>query len=370
MNMPEQQRPGFQCVRGATLPLFAFTPKDAPPFVFGSLGGRIVVLSFMHGDPAICTAQVQAFAAWLPLFDISTKCFVGLCGSDAALQKAATLGRDAHVQWLADPKLAVRKSLGLAPEAHVTLVLDATLRILNCTTIEDPEAHAQQVMDYVARLAPASAPVGRAASNAPILMIDNVFEPSLVKAVIGEYDRIGGALSGFMRTMDDGKTAEVTDYNHKVRRDVQIEDDHLRSRCRSAIQIALIPAIQRAFQFQATRMERYLIGCYEPESDTVPGGHFNRHRDNTTRGTAHRRFAVSIGLDADGYDGGDLRFPEFDQRTYRPNTGGAVVFSCSLLHEVLPVTAGRRLAFLPFLFDESAEQVRLQNLQYLASKVA
>ncbi|MCQ6468240.1 2OG-Fe(II) oxygenase, partial [Vibrio parahaemolyticus] len=91
----------------------------------------------------------------------------------------------------------------------------------------------------------------------------------------------------------------------------------------------LVPMIARTYHFQATRLERYLVACY----DTTEGGFFRPHRDNTTAGTAHRRFAVSINLNAEDFEGGDLRFPEFGRRTYRPPTGGAVVFNCSLLHE-------------------------------------
>ena len=63
-------------------------------------------------------------------------------------------------------------------------------------------------------------------------------------------------------------------------------------------------------------------------------------------------------------------FPEFGQRTYRAPTGGAVVFSCSLLHEATPVTSGRRYAFLPFLYDEAARKVRDANLDKLAAHQA
>ena len=65
---------------------------------------------------------------------------------------------------------------------------------------------------------------------------------------------------------------------------------------------------------------------------------------------------------SEGFTGGDLRFPEFGPRCYRPPTGGAVVFCCSLLHEVTPVTAGVRYAFLPFLYDEAGERLRLTHL--------
>jgi len=118
-----------------------------------------------------------------------------------------------------------------------------------------------------------------------------------------------------------------------------------------------VPAIARAFQFQATRMERYLVACYDAEQL----GFFVAHRDNTTSGTAHRRFACTLNLNAEDYDGGELRFPEFGPRTYRAPTGGAVVFSCSLLHEATPVTRGRRFAFLPFLYDDAAAKVRAAN---------
>jgi predicted 2-oxoglutarate/Fe(II)-dependent dioxygenase YbiX len=54
----------------------------------------------------------------------------------------------------------------------------------------------------------------------------------------------------------------------------------------------------------------------------------------------------------ESYDGGHLRFPEFGPHLYRPAPGGAVVFSCSHLHEVTRVTGGRRFALLSFLFGE------------------
>ena len=93
-----------------------------------------------------------------------------------------------------------------------------------------------------------------------------------------------------------------------------------------------------------------------PATTRESGGFFKPHRDNTTAGTAHRRFAVTINLNAGDYEGGDLRFPEFGSRTYRAPTGGAVVFSCALLHEATPVTRGKRYAFLPFLYDDEARE--------------
>jgi predicted 2-oxoglutarate/Fe(II)-dependent dioxygenase YbiX len=123
-----------------------------------------------------------------------------------------------------------------------------------------------------------------------------------------------------------------------------------------------VPEIHKAFQFSATRIERYIVACYA-SSDS---GHFRAHRDNTTKGTAHRRFAVSLNLNTGEYEGGLLRFPEFGQQLYAPPAGGAVVFSCSLLHEATPVTAGYRYVFLPFLYDDDAARIRQQNLEFVS----
>jgi predicted 2-oxoglutarate/Fe(II)-dependent dioxygenase YbiX len=147
----------------------------------------------------------------------------------------------------------------------------------------------------------------------------------------------------------------------KSRRDVTVHDEELRGAVRARIVRRLLPEVEKAFQFKATRIERYIVACY----DAAEQGHFNAHRDNTTAGTAHRRFAVTINLNAGEYEGGDLRFPEFGRRTYRAPTGGAVVFSCSLLHEATPVTRGARFAFLPFLFDEEGARIRQANLHLL-----
>jgi predicted 2-oxoglutarate/Fe(II)-dependent dioxygenase YbiX len=109
-----------------------------------------------------------------------------------------------------------------------------------------------------------------------------------------------------------------------------------------------------------------LVARYDAKS----GGFFRPHRDNTTAGTAHRRFAVTLNLNAGEYEGGDLRFPEFGARTYRAPTGGAIVFSCGLLHEATPVTRGARYAFLPFLYDEDAAKVRLDNNKHLDNSIS
>ncbi len=94
-------------------------------------------------------------------------------------------------------------------------------------------------------------------------------------------------------------------------------------------------------------------------------GVLRRRRSRLFRGASRqhgRGDATSPLRDIDqperGFAGGELVFPEFSRRGYRAGAGGAVVFSCSLMHLVTPVMAGRRLACLPFVFDEAAAATR------------
>ena len=75
---------------------------------------------------------------------------------------------------------------------------------------------------------------------------------------------------------------------------------------------------------------------------------------------------MTLNLNDESYRGGELRFPEYGNALFRARTGEAVLFSCSLQHQVLPVTNGRRFALLSFFYDEQARQVREANLSYVA----
>lgn len=243
---------------------------------------------------------------------------------------------------------------------RTTYVLDPQLRVLAVFPFGNGiESHVASVVRLLERLPPL-APPHRAMLHAPVIVVPRIFEPSLCKALMDYYDKQGGKESGFM-VERDGKTVEVADHSHKRRSDCMIQDPALCDACTWRIRSRLVPEIQKAFQFEATRIERYLVACYKSEE----GGHFSRHRDNTTKGTAHRRFAVSLFLNLGEYEGGYLHFPEYGKGLYSAPLGVAVVFSCSLLHEATPVTQGRRYMFLPFLYDETGRLIREQNLQYL-----
>ena len=122
------------------------------------------------------------------------------------------------------------------------------------------------------------------------------------------------------------------------------------SRRRSRLAKRVIPEMRKVFDFKATRAERLRIGCYEASERGV----FEAHRDNVDP-TGGRRFAMSLNLNTEDYDGGHLRFPEYGPELYRPATGDAVIFSCYLVHEALPVIRGERFVLLTFFYGEEGE---------------
>lgn len=196
--------------------------------------------------------------------------------------------------------------------------------------------------------------------SAPVLIAPNVFESAFCRELIDCYLSGQPQSSGVARVVE-GKLENVNVPTRKRRFDHEIKDQKLRDTISTTIAVRLLPQIFRAFQYRVTRIERQLVACYDAEG----GGFFKAHRDNSYVGTKHRAFAVTINLNPDEYDGGDLRFPEFGNRTYRAPKGGAVVFSCALLHEALPVTRGVRYAFLPFLFDEAGQKLLEDSAEHI-----
>lgn len=312
-------------------------------------------------DPA-GDAALKLVALNRELFDDQHACFFGVTVDPADAEQGHIAQALPGIRWFLDYDRRISEAYGACSDVgeKVTyepfwLVLDPMQRL----HLRAPLSAGSEVIARVRQLAgkPFSLP-------APVLLVPDVLPAEMCRRLIKLYDQNGGRESGFMRDVN-GVTKPIVDHSHKRRADYTIIDDKLRLALNLRLFHVLRPMLQRAFQFEPTRVERWIVACYDGDT----GGYFRAHRDNTTKGTAHRKFAVTINLDTSSYEGGDLRFPEFGGQTYRAPTGGAVVFSCSLLHEALPVTKGKRYAFLPFLYDEAGAQLREQNLSFVAAEL-
>jgi len=336
---------------GDPVPTFATEGVSNPRYVFDTAAGRYLVLAIVPAGPAVEQAAARFEQVRTTFNDDHASAFILIVGEDPH----RTDRRDSlpGLRFLFDPDGTVADLYG-AREAERWFLVDPALHLMGAVGAEG----ASTLVTRVAALPPPAVHGGFPAM-APVLVTPRIFEPGFCERLIDLYRQTGGAPSGFMREIDGVTTLMMND-QHKRRSDVIIEDDPLQKQVVARLNRRLVPQIEKAFNFKPTRIERYLVARYDAET----GGFFRPHRDNTTKGTAHRRFAVSINLNSD-YDGGDLRFPEFGDRTYRPPPGGACVFSCSILHEATPVTRGERFAFLPFLYDEAGAKVREENLKYL-----
>jgi predicted 2-oxoglutarate/Fe(II)-dependent dioxygenase YbiX len=287
-----------------------------------------------------------------------------ILGTDPADDRAGRLKDGTGIRVLWDDDGSACRALRAEAQDGMActgwMLLDPMLRVFGVWPLEE----GAQAMATLAMLPPPAQHAG-VPLHAPVLIVPRVFEPAFCRTLIALYEAQGGGESGFMRDVG-GKTVGLLDAGHKRRKDAIIEDEALQGQFRARIVARLVPEIQRAFAFKATRIERYIVACY----DSAEQGFFRAHRDNTTLGTAHRKFAVTINLNTGEYEGGDLCFPEFGPQTYRAPLGGAVVFSCSLLHEARPVTRGLRYATLPFLYDDESAAVREANAKFLGDNNA
>jgi peroxiredoxin/predicted 2-oxoglutarate/Fe(II)-dependent dioxygenase YbiX len=363
---------------GLKMPTYALlTPGDPAPSVMQRnssndrynldlAAGRTLVLCFFASSTTPHAAAVlAAVKKRRDLFDDVHAAFFGVTHDrdDEAKRRVDTIMPGYRFFWDHDDLIA--RAYGVAPAEgedglylNRWVIINPMMRITAVIPFRQDQTDIAQALDHIARL-PRAGRVAGLDVQAPVIVLDNIFDPDTCRRLIASYDAADRDLSGVMREIG-GRTRLVLDDNHKRRRDHMIEDENERKFVTALIRRRIVPQIEKIHQFHATRIERYLVACYAAED----AAHFRPHRDNTTKGTAHRRFAVSINL-SDDFDGGEIQFPEYGSRGFRALAGGAVVFSCSLLHAVTQVTRGRRYAFLPFLYDDAAAAIREQNKQFL-----
>jgi peroxiredoxin/predicted 2-oxoglutarate/Fe(II)-dependent dioxygenase YbiX len=359
---------------GDPAPWFVQRSGTNPRFALDTVAGRYILLCFYGTtkDPR-GAAALQAVKTRRAIFDDQRLAFFGISLDPEDESSGRVADALPGIRYFWDFDGAVSRGYGAIPRqaeagaANVPvrrfwLVLDPTLRVMRIFPFQDDSSEHGRLFTFLASLPPVSRFSG-IDLQAPLLFLPQVFEPAFCQRLIDLYEAHGGQESGFMREVD-GKTTTIMDPSQKRRRDHVIEDQQLIAETQTRIRRRVAPEIAKAHQFHVTRMERYIVACY----DAADEAHFRAHRDNTTKGTAHRRFAVSINLNGD-FQGGEVNFPEYGPRSYKPPPGGAVVFSCSLLHAVSKVTAGKRYAFLPFLYDDAAAKLREQNNAYLAEGV-
>jgi predicted 2-oxoglutarate/Fe(II)-dependent dioxygenase YbiX/peroxiredoxin len=308
--------------------------------------GRPTALLFV---PATDVALLDAFADAAPRFIESGFDLFAVLGADVPDIKRESERLGGRLTLLADPKGAVTRGYAtgarLNPQYAACYLIDANQRLLARNSADN--AGSETLPDWAHRMLTQMAPAKTAttrSSGAPVLILPLVLDPSMCRALIDRWERAGHQ-EGEVTSIVDGK--EVTRVHDKMkrRRDHPIHEPEVLQGLAATIGRRIAPELVKAFHFEAFKFDRFIVTCYDSER----GDYFRAHRDNESASTSERRFALTLNLNTDEYEGGELVFPEYGPHRYAPEAGGAIVFSCSLLHEALPVTKGRRFTLLTFL---------------------
>ena len=322
---------------GDLVPRFVLPDRSGQKIDFGhqSRAGRIVVLGIGKTEDLEGLAAVQDR---LPRSAdvVAYRLAIGAQPGDAALTDDSILP---------DPSGVMTQAFAVGTPAWV--VLDAGFRVALKRAHDDNAGDA--VAAVVERVLDRSRP-DLVRAQAPVLIIPDLFEPAFCEQLLEHWES-GRKVTDLISASGGDLAGGRADALLKRRSDVPVDDEALTHGIRQRLSRRALPQIKAACQRDVDHFETFRVGCY----DAGNKGHFGRHRDNTTPFTAHRLFALTANLNGD-YEGGEVIFPEFGQTRYRPDPGGGLVFSCTLLHEALPVTGGRRFGLFGFLFDRAGAQ--------------
>ncbi len=258
---------------------------------------------------------------------------------------------DLPVPIHSDPGNEASKTLALTGGEGVVLI-GPNMHLVILSREVRP-AGIRQALDMIAERT-AACVGGLGIPHPPVLMVPDVLSCEDCKRLItifrtdGNVWREPGHLDDKNLPKHDYKM-NIPEYGRKDRVDHWLMNAQTNAFIDDRLRRRLFPEIRKAFQYRVTRREGYRIASYEGERGGEPKG----HRDNTTAQVAHRRFAVSINLNSEGFAGAGIRFLEYGDQHYKPATGEAVVFSSSLLHEVMHVESGHRHVLLGFLFGDT-----------------
>jgi peroxiredoxin/predicted 2-oxoglutarate/Fe(II)-dependent dioxygenase YbiX len=315
--------------------------------LYGFFSGRPLLLLLWPGpDHPSATAALHELAARQAEFETLD------CDTLVVAQTDDAEGFEADLPFplCFDPKAQVtqafREAAGLvaggptaeavAGDVLTALVLDANQRVL---WVQQGERLAAPCLAKIAanKMAPAPEVIHEIA---PIMILPKVFDQGFCDDLIRLW-REGNPEEGTVGSADDQGEYHRVYHDRKKRLDFKIQDPALHRDLELALGQRIAPELEKAFHFANFHFERFLIVCYDAGREDF----FRPHRDNLSEDTATRRFAVSVNLN-DGFEGGGVRFPEYGPDRYSPEAGGALIFSCSLIHEALPVTKGERFVLL------------------------
>ncbi len=311
-------------------------------------GRPVVMLLAGSFQPPILPAPLQSFQKHAKTFDTAGIDLFCICPDASEHVQSMMPG----LQLWADPERKITDAylnqLGMGSHRSLengtvaAILMDANQRVLTVISGKDSASAEAALEFYAAR--PEMPPAQVRPATAPVITMPDLLDPAMCKALMDLFET-GNVEEGKVGSVLAGKEVERVHHERKKRLDHKIEDPEMHRTLQQIIGRRVAPEVNKAFNFQGFKFDRFLVCRYAADR----ADRFTTHRDNVSPETADRRFAMTLNLNGDDYEGGELVFPEYGPDRYKPGSGGAVIFSCSLLHEALPVTEGVRFALLTFL---------------------
>ncbi len=258
--------------------------------------------------------EIKGFAAAAPaLREAGVQLFiVSNDGVESLAMVAKIIPEDAI--WFADIKGVVNLGLrggALFPFTGVACaLLDGNQRTI---AIRGPgSGHAEWVLAMLKDQPAGAGP--RLGATAPVLLLPGVLEAG-DRAPL--HNQVEGASPGH-------GTASIV-------------DPALAERIGKLLLRRIGPEVEKAFGFDDFTLESILLRWDEAETAAT-----DRRREIDDPAVQGRSFFLILDLADEAYEGGEIRFPEYAPHSYRPGSGGAIVFSGTMLRELAPVSKGRR----------------------------
>ena len=241
------------------------------------------------------------------------------------------------------PALLAQGGIGLAPIGNLrmrVIVFDPNQRI--AATFESRALPAAS--EAIGALAQSVRADGGAdlvlrTPMAPVLVLPRVFETDFCTQLVrlwGKGDHKDSGVSSRYGNVNVSHLKRTEDYT--------VVEPMMQKAISDRLAYRIGPELTKVFAFDRQfTFDSHVVLSYSAEGEHF----FGAHRDNGAPTTADRAFAVSLNLN-DDFEGGELVFPEYAGVRVSPPVGAAAVFSCSLLHQVLPVRCGRRFVLTTF----------------------
>jgi peroxiredoxin len=319
-------------VSGEAIPNFVARATNNPRLQFQNVAGRYIVLCFF-GSAAIEKNRIalQYALSRQDFFNDMQASFFGVSidPSDEATGRVRQITPGFRFLWDDDKKISEQFGAITAEQGEkvvyrpFTLLLDHNLRVLAHIPLIDANQHNEELAAEIAKLPPTRAHH----FSAPVLMIPNVFTTEFCTQVIDLYQ----------------------ENNENQYKDWLIGEDskQLNQAIQQQIAQKLLPEIAKIFYVNISRIEKYAVSCRNFENSKL----IRHNRFNNSPKTAHRKFVVIINWN-DEFEGGQVRFPEYSDILYNIPTGGALVASCNMIQEILPMTKGSKYSSMLFCYDE------------------